>query len=86
MSVAWEKHDDTTYFVNLAKALLVAVVYDRMGTPGWKVQVGKRSLKDKFASAEDAKKVAVAFADRVLTQCREELDSLKAADPSHEHG
>ncbi|MDQ7831082.1 MAG: hypothetical protein RDU30_05080 [Desulfovibrionaceae bacterium] len=81
MSVEWEKHDDTTYFVNLAKALLVAVVYDRMGTPGWKVQVGKRSLKDKFATAEDAKKVAVAYAERVLNQCREELETLKAAEP-----
>ncbi|MFZ5811632.1 MAG: hypothetical protein ACOY4F_06280 [Thermodesulfobacteriota bacterium] len=86
MSVAWEKHDDTTYFVNLAKAVLVAVVYDRMGGPGWKVQVGKRSLKDKFASVDDAKKVAVAFADRVLTQCREDLDSLKAADAPPENG
>lgn len=81
MSVEWEKHDDTTFFVNLAKALLVAVVYDRMGTPGWKVQVGKRSLKDKFATAEDAKKVAVAYAERVLNQCREELEALKAAEP-----
>ncbi len=81
MSVEWEKHDDTTYFVNLAKALLVAVVYDRMGTPGWKVQVGKRSLKDKFATAEDAKKVAVAYAERILNQCREELETLKAAEP-----
>lgn len=86
MTVEWAKHDDTTYFVNLAKALLVAVVYDRMGTPGWKVQVGKRSLKDKFASAEDAKRVAVAYAERILNQCREELDTLKAADPSREHG
>ncbi len=86
MSVAWEKHDDTTYFVNLAKALLVAVVYDRMGSPGWKVQVGKRSLKDKFASVDDAKKVAVAFADRILNQCREELDSLKAANSHPENG
>jgi len=82
VSLEWEKHDDTTYFINLAKALLVAVVFDRMGTPGWKVQVGKRSLKDKFSSAEDAKKVALAFADRVLNQCREELDAAKAADPS----
>jgi hypothetical protein len=81
VSVEWEKHDDTTYFVNLAKALLVAVVYDRMGTPGWKVQVGKRSLKDKFATAEDAKKVAVAYAERILNQCREELETLKAAEP-----
>nr|WP_211922266.1 hypothetical protein [Desulfolutivibrio sulfodismutans] len=65
----------------MAKALLVAVVYDRMGTPGWKVQVGKRSLKDKFATAEDAKKIAVAFAERVLNQCREELETLKASEP-----
>ncbi len=86
MTVEWAKHDDSTYFVNLAKALLVAVVYDRMGAPGWKVQVGKRSLKDKFATAEDAKKVAVAYAERVLAQCREELDILKAAEPSHDQG
>lgn len=80
MTVEWEKHDDTTFFINLAKALLVAVVYDRMGTPGWKVQVGKRSLKDKFATAEDAKKIAVAYAERILNQCREELETVKAAE------
>jgi len=81
MAVEWEKHDDTTFYINLAKALLVAVVFDRMGTPGWKVQVGKRSLKDKFATAEDAKKVAVAYAERVLNQCREELETMKSAEP-----
>jgi len=79
MSDGWTRHDDTTYFINLGKALLVAVVYDRMGQPGWKVQVGKRSLKDKLPSMEDAQKVALAFADRVINQCRAELDELKAA-------
>ncbi|MEF3698419.1 hypothetical protein [Desulfolutivibrio sp.] len=80
MTVEWEKHDDTTYFINLAKALLVAVVFDRMGTPGWKVQVGKRSLKDKFATADDAKKIALAYAERILNQCREELETIKASE------
>ncbi len=79
MSDAWTKHDDSTYFINLGKAMLVAVIYDRMGQPGWKVQVGKRSVKDKLPTLEDAQKVALVLADRVVNQCREELDALKAA-------
>ncbi len=79
MSDAWTRHDDSTYFINLGKAMLVAVVYDRMGQPGWKVQVGKRSVKDKLSSLEDAQKVALVLADRVVNQCRDELDAIKAA-------
>ncbi len=77
MTVEWTRHDDTTHYINLGRALLVAVVYDRLGTPGWKVQAGKRSLKDKISSLDDAKKVALAFADRVLKECQAELDALK---------
>lgn len=84
MSIAWTRHDDTTHYVNLGKALVLAVVYDRLGDPGWKVQVGKRSLKDKFKSLDDAKKVGQAFAERVLAQCREDLETLKAAPPAAE--
>lgn len=76
MSDGWTKHDDSTYFINLGKAMLVAVIYDRMGQPGWKVQVGKRSIKDKLPTVEAAQKVALALADRVVNQCREELDAL----------
>lgn len=79
MSDAWTRHDDSTYFINLGKAMLVAVIYDRMGQPGWKVQVGKRSVKDKLPTLEDAQKVALVLADRVVNQCRAELDALKAA-------
>lgn len=78
MSLAWTKHDDSTYYLSLGKALLVAVVYDRLTPPGWKVQVGQRALKDKFGALEDAQKVALAFADKVATAIRADLDSLKA--------
>ena len=74
MSITWTKRDDTTYVVALGKALLVAVVYDRLTPPGWKVQVGMRSLKDKFASLEDAQKIALAYADKVCTAIRADLD------------
>lgn len=77
MSLEWTKHDDATYYLSLGKALLVAVVYDRLTPPGWKVQVGQRALKDKFSSLEDAQKVALAFADKVATAIRADLDSLK---------
>jgi hypothetical protein len=42
------------------------------------VQVGQRTLKDKFASLEDAQKIALAFADKVATAVRADLDALKA--------
>ncbi|MFP5222672.1 MAG: hypothetical protein ACLGSA_10325 [Acidobacteriota bacterium] len=78
MSIEWTKHDDSTYYMSLGKALLVAVVYERLTPPGWKVQVGQRTLKDKFASLEDAQKIALAFADKVATAVRADLDALKA--------
>lgn len=77
MSLEWTKHDDATYYLSLGKALLVAVIYERLTPPGWKVQVGQRALKDKFSSLEDAQKVALAFADKVATAIRADLDSLK---------
>ncbi|KAF0232968.1 MAG: hypothetical protein FD177_2074 [Desulfovibrionaceae bacterium] len=78
MSIEWTKHDDSTYYMSLGKALLVTVVYERLTPPGWKVQVGQRTLKDKFASLEDAQKIALAFADKVATAVRADLDALKA--------
>jgi hypothetical protein len=77
MSLEWTKHDDSTYFMSLGKALLVAVIYERLTPPGWKVQVGQRTLKDKFASLEDAQKIALAFAEKVATAVRADLDALK---------
>jgi hypothetical protein len=77
MSLEWIKHDDSTYYMSLGKALLMTVVYDRLTPPGWKVQVGQRSLKDKFASLEDAQKIALAFAEKVALGIRADLDSLK---------
>ena len=77
MSLTWTKRDDSTYMLALGKALLVAVVYERLTPPGWKVQVGMRTLKDKFASLEDAQKIALAYADKVCTAVRADLDTLK---------
>jgi hypothetical protein len=81
MSVQWTKHDDSTYYLSLGKALLVTTVYDRLSPPGWKVQVGQRALKDKFASLEDAQKIALAFAEKILAAIRADLDELKAQPP-----
>ena len=78
MSIEWTKHDDSTYYMSLGKALLVTVVYERLTPPGWKVQVGQRTLKDKFASLEDPQKIALAFAEKVATAVRADLDALKA--------
>lgn len=78
MAPEWTKHDDSTYYISLGKALLVTVVFERLTPPGWKVQVGQRALKDKFASLEDAQKIALAFADKVATAVRADLDALKA--------
>ena len=77
MSIERTKHDDSTYYMSLGKALLVTVIYERLTPPGWKVQVGQRTLKDKFATLEDAQKIALAFADKVSTAVRADLDSLK---------
>lgn len=77
MSLEWTKHDDATYYVSLGKALLVSVVYERLTPPGWKVQVGQRALKDKFATLEDAQKIALAFAEKVCVAIRADLDALK---------
>ncbi|WP_243439400.1 hypothetical protein [Fundidesulfovibrio soli] len=77
MAPEWTKHDDTTHYMSLGKALLVTVVYDRLTPAGWKVQVGQRSLKDKFASLEDAQKIALAFAEKVSAAIRADLDALK---------
>lgn len=76
MATQWTKHDDSTYMVTLGGVLLVVIVYDQVGTPGWKIQVGKRSLRDKLPTQEDAQKVALAYANRILNQCRKELDEM----------
>ena len=76
MPPEWTRHDDNTYFINLGRALLVAVIHEHMGAPGWKVQVGKRALKDKIPNLEDAKRVALAYADRVSKDIRADLDVL----------
>lgn len=79
MSLTWTKRDDSTYMLALGKALLVAVIYERLTPPGWKVQVGMRTLKDKFASLEDAQKIALAYADKVCMAVRADLEALKNA-------
>ncbi|MFZ5426531.1 MAG: hypothetical protein ACOZEN_06130 [Thermodesulfobacteriota bacterium] len=81
MAPEWTKHDDSTYYMALGKALMVTVVYERLTPPGWKVQVGQRALKDKFGSLEDAQKVALAFADKIATAIRADLDALKGDAP-----
>jgi len=86
MSLEWTKHDDSTYSLSLGKALLVAVIYERLTPPGWKVQVGQRALKDKFASLEDAQKVALAFADKIATAIRADLDTLRGQAPEAPKG
>lgn len=81
MTPEWTRHDDSTYYINLGRALLVAVIHEKMGAPGWKVQVGKRSLKDKLPNLEDAKRVALAYAERVAKDIRADLDALHPAEP-----
>lgn len=76
MAPEWVRHDDSSHYVNLGKALLVAVIHERMGAPGWKIQVGKRSLKDKIPNLDDAKRVAIAFAQRVLKDIAADLDAI----------
>lgn len=73
----WTKRDDTSHTFTMGGVLLVGIVYETMGTPGWKVQVANRSLRDKIQSEDDAKKVAVAFAQKILSQCQKELDEVK---------
>lgn len=84
MTPEWIKHDESTHYINLGKALIVAVIHERMGAPGWKVQVGKRSLKDRIPTLEDAKKVAMAFAERVAKEIRADLDALHGAEEHHD--
>ncbi|WP_051261119.1 hypothetical protein [Desulfovibrio inopinatus] len=86
MSTKWTQHDDSTHFLQIGGAFFVTVTYERLGQPGWKVQVGRRVLKDKFANVEDAKKIAIAFADRVITKCHEDLEAAKTESgiPSNE--
>ena len=78
----WVRHDDSTHYINLGKALLVAVIHEKMGAPGWKITVGKRSLKDKIPTLEDAKRVAIAFAQRVLKDVIADLDAIAPAAPA----
>lgn len=80
MTPEWTRHDDSTHYINLGKALLVAVIHEKMGAPGWKVQVGKRSLKDKIPNLDDAKRVALAYAERVAKDIRADLDALHPAE------
>lgn len=82
MPMEWTRHDDSTYFITLGGVLNVAVIYDRLGTPGWKVQVGARSLRDKISKKEDAQKVALAFAKRILAQCAKELNEFSEEPPA----
>lgn len=84
MAVQWARHDDSTYMATLGGVLMVAVVYDKMGSPGWKIHVGNRALRDKLSSMEDAQKVALAFANRILNQCRKDLDELMAENADKE--
>ncbi len=81
MTPEWVRHDDSTHYINLGKALLVTVIHERMGAPGWKITVGKRSLKDKIPNIEDAKRVALAFAQRVLKDIVVDLDVLAPPPP-----
>lgn len=76
MPQQWNKHDDNTLFVTLGGVLTVAIIYDQVGKSGWKIQVGKRAMRDKIASKEDAQKVALAFAHRILKQCGTELEEF----------
>lgn len=78
MALEWQKHSDSTFHLVLGGVLQVAVIYDRMGTPGWKVMVGKRSLRDKMPNKEDAQKVALVYALKILKQCQKDLDELMA--------
>ena len=75
------RHDDSTHYINLGKALLVTVIHEKMGAPGWKITVGKRSLKDKIPNLEDAKRVALAYAERVARDIRADLDVLLPPAP-----
>ena len=81
MTVEWIRHDDSTHYVNLGKALLVTVVQERIGAPGWKVHVGKRSLKDKIPDLDAAKRVALAFAHRVLKEVVADLEVIAPSAP-----
>ncbi len=78
-AIKWNKHEDSAYHSTLGGVLLIAVVYDRLGTPGWKIQVGKRSLRDKIGDLEAAKKVAIAFARNVIKACENDLETLAAS-------
>jgi hypothetical protein len=80
MTPEWTRHDDSTHYINLGKALLVAIIHEKMGAPGWKIQVGKRSLKDKIPNLEDAKRVAMAFAVRVTKDIQADLEALSKPD------
>lgn len=79
MAPEWTRHDDSTHYINLGKALLVTVIHEKMGAPGWKITVGKRSLKDKIPNLDDAKRVALAFSQRVLKDIVADLDVLAPA-------
>jgi len=76
MTVTWTKIDDNTHCLMLGRALLVAVVHERLGSPGWKIHVGKRALKDKISSLEDAQRVALAYAGRVLKDIEADYNAL----------
>ena len=80
MNAIWTKLNDETYCINLGRALLVAVAHEGMGSPGWKIHVGKRALKDKVSSLEDAKKVALAFAGKVLKEIVADYEALGHPD------
>lgn len=82
MAPEWVRHDDSTHYINIGKALLVTVIHEKMGAPGWKITVGKRSLKDKIPNIEDAKRVALAFSQRVLKDIVADLDVLAPPAPA----
>ncbi len=74
----WIKKDDSTYTFTMGGVLMVGIVYEQMGGPGWKIQVANRSLRDKIPSEDDAKRVAIAFAQKILQQCHKDLNEVKA--------
>ncbi len=74
----WTKKDETTHTFTMGGVLMVGIVYETMGTRGWKIQVANRSLRDKIPGEDDAKKVAVAFAQKIIQQCQKDLDDIKA--------
>ena len=58
-----------------------SIVGTLIGAPGWKVHVGKRSLKDKIPDLDAAKRVGLAFAHRVLKDVMADLETIAPSAP-----